>query len=136
LAAVLNGAPVNTMDVDIVHSRELGNVARLNTVLEALDAIFRIQPERRLRPTGSYLSGTGHLNLITAFGPLDVLGTIGKDLGYPELLPHTTEMDIGEGVRVRVLNLDKLIEIKEELRSEKDMAMLPLLRRTLAEKRK
>ena len=45
-------------------------------------------------------------------------------------------MDIGGGVRIRVLNLDKLIAIKEELAGEKDLAMLPLLRRTLEEKRK
>jgi hypothetical protein len=56
LAGVLNGAPVNTFDLDIVHSREPSNVARLLQVLEALDAVFRIQPERRLRPNASHLS--------------------------------------------------------------------------------
>jgi hypothetical protein len=37
---------------------------------------------------------------------------------------------------VRVLNLETLISIKEQLASEKDIAMLPLLRRTLDEIRK
>src|SRR5271165_2757809 len=95
LAAVFNGAPVNTFDVDIVHSREPENVARLLPVLESLDAVFRIQPARRLKPTATHLAGTGHLNLITRFGPLDLLGTIGHDLGYQDLLPHSAEMDIG-----------------------------------------
>ena len=45
-------------------------------------------------------------------------------------------MDLGEGVRIRVLNLEKLIAIKEELGGEKDRAQLPILRRTLEEKRK
>jgi hypothetical protein len=45
-------------------------------------------------------------------------------------------MDLGEGLRIRVLKLEKLIEIKEQLPGEKDRAMLPLLRRTLEEKRK
>ena len=45
-------------------------------------------------------------------------------------------MEIGEGLRIRVLNLETLIQIKEQLHSEKDRAMLPLLRRTLEEKRK
>jgi hypothetical protein len=136
LSAVLNGVPVHTYDVDIVHSREPENVARLLPVLESLEAVFRIQPERRLKPTGSHLTGTGHINLITRCGPLDLLGTIGRDLGYTDLLPHSTETDIGGGIRIHVLNLEKLIEIKEELSGERDRAMLPILRRTLEEKKK
>jgi predicted nucleotidyltransferase len=136
MSAVLNGADVHTYDVDIVHSRDPENIARILPVLESLDAVFRIQRERRLKPTATHLTGTGHLNLITRYGPLDLLGTIGRDLGYEELLPHSSEMDIGGGVRIRVLNLEKLIEIKEELAGEKDRAMLPILRRTLEEKKK
>jgi predicted nucleotidyltransferase len=136
LSAVINGAPVHTYDVDIVHSREPENVARLLPVLESLDAVFRIQPERRLKPNATHLTGAGHLNLVTRYGPLDLLGTIGRDLGYPDLLPHSAEMDIGGGTRIRVLNLEKLIAIKEELAGEKDRAMLPILRRTLEETKK
>jgi hypothetical protein len=43
-------------------------------------------------------------------------------------------MDIGGG-QIRVLDLETLIAIKEELNSEKDRAVLPILRRTLAEKK-
>jgi hypothetical protein len=136
LAAVLNGAPINTWDVDVVHSRDAANIARLLPVLESLEAIYRIQPERRLRPTESYLVSPGHQNLITRFGPLDLLGTIGRNLNYEDLLPHSVEMDIGEGIRIRVLDLETLIAIKEELGGEKDRAMLPTLRRTLEEKKK
>ena len=88
LAAVLNGAPINTFDLDIVHSRTRENVARLLGVLEALDATRRIQPSRRLRPNASHLSSPGHHNLLTTCGPLDVLGTIGGGLGYEYRLPH------------------------------------------------
>ena len=136
LSATLNGAPVQSYDVDVVHSRDDANISRLMPVLESLDAIFRIQPHRRLKPDVTHLSGPGHLNLITHYGPLDLLGAIGHDLTYQDLLPDSSEMDIGEGVRIRVLNLEKLIAIKEELGGEKDRAMLPILRRTLEEKRK
>ena len=47
LAAVLQGAPVQTFDVDILYSRDSKNVERLLGVLHSLDAIFRSQPERR-----------------------------------------------------------------------------------------
>jgi hypothetical protein len=136
LAAVLHGAPVNTFDIDIVHSRDKENIARLLAVLDSLDAVARFQPERRLKPAATHLAASGHVNLMTRFGPLDVLGTIGRDLGYEELLPHTVSMDVGDGLMVHVLDLETLIAVKEELGGEKDRAVLPILRRTLEEKKK
>jgi len=136
LAAVLDGAPVTTFDVDVVHARDEGNVARLLQVLESLDAVFRAQPERRTSPSADHLAGPGHLNLITRYGPLDLLGTIGRGLGHQDLLPHSAVMELGGGTSVRVLDLETLIAIKEELGGEKDRAVLPVLRRTLAETRK
>jgi predicted nucleotidyltransferase len=133
VAAVLNGAPIHTFDVDVVYSREPGNIDRILAVLDSLDAVFRIQPERRLRPARSHIAGGGHLNLMTRFGPLDLLGTIGKGAGFAELLPQSDEMDIGQGIRVRVLNLETIISTKEQVASEKDLAVLPILRRTLDE---
>lgn len=134
LAAVLNGAPVQTYDLDIVAARDSENVGRLLEVLATMDAIYRMQPERRLKPDASHLSSTGHHNLITSNGPLDVLGTVGRGLSYEDLLPHTEEMEIGGGMRVRVLNLAKIVALKEELGGEKDLAVLPILRRTLEER--
>jgi hypothetical protein len=136
LAAVLNGAPVDTFDTDVVHSRDVSNIERLLPVLESLDAVFRIHPERRLRPNASHLASAGHLNLITRYGPLDLLGTIGRNHGYEDLMAHSAEMDIGEKLRIRVLDLETIIGIKEELGGEKDRAVLPILRRTFDEKRK
>jgi hypothetical protein len=136
LAAVLNGAPVNTFDLDIVPARNEENVTKLLSVLDRIDAIYRMQPDRRLKPNASHLSSPGHNNLITSCGPLDVLGTIGRGLSYEDLVPHTVEMETGGGVRVRVLNLSKIIALKEELAGEKDIAVLPILRRTLEQKQR
>ena len=136
LAAVLKGAPIQTYDVDLVYSREPANIERLLNFLREIDAVFRIQPERHLRPTISHLAAGGHLNLLTSLGPLDLLGTIGEELSYSDLLPLSDEMAISEGIRVRVLNLESLISIKEQLGSEKDVAVLPILRQTLRESKK
>ena len=136
VAAVLNGAPVQTYDIDLVYARNPANVERLLGVLASLDAVFRLQPERRLRPSASHLLGSGHLNLLTRSGPLDLLATIGSNLSYEDLLPHSSEMDIGAGTRILVLNLEMIIEIKEQLAGEKDIAVLPILRQTLNESRK
>lgn len=99
LAAVLNGAPIQTYDVDLVYSREPANIERLLTVLASMDAIFRIQPERRLKPLASHLTASGHL---------DLLATIGQGLGYSDLLSHTAELGIGEGLSILVLDLELL----------------------------
>jgi len=131
LAAVLNGAPVDTLDLDIVPARDEENLSRLLRVLDGIDAIYRIQPSRRLKPNASHLRSPGHQNLISTCGSLDVLGTIARGLTYHDLLPHTIEMEIGDGVRVRVLDLETIIALKEELAGEKDLAVLPILRRTL-----
>jgi hypothetical protein len=136
LAAVLNGAPIHTYDVDIVHSRDEENLAKLLQVLRSLDAIYRMQPYRRFKPDLSHLRSPGHQNLITSRGPLDVLGTIGRGLSYDDILPHTIEMEVAEGLRIRVLDLATIIALKEELRGEKDLAVLPILRRTLIEKQR
>ena len=106
------------------------------SVLDQIDAIYRIQPSRRLKPNASHLRSPGHQNLVTNCGYLDVLGTIGRGLTYEDLLPHTVEMEIGDGVRVRVLDLATIIALKEELKGEKDLAVLPILRRTLEEKQR
>ena len=136
LSAVARGVPVTTFDLDIVHERSAENIARLLPVLEHLDAIFRMQPDRRLRPNVSHLSGRGHLNLTTTNGYLDLLCTIGKDLTYEDLLIHSDELEINGILPVRVLRLEKLIELKQEVNRDKDRAVLPILRRTLEEIRK
>ncbi len=135
-AAVINGASVDTLDIDIVHSRDPDNVARLLAVLADFDAIFRVQPERKIRPNISHLQGPGYLNLLTTSGPFDVLGTIGRGLSYPDLLPHTRNLDLGDGFKMRVLNLETLIALKEELGGARDLLQLPILRRALEEQRK
>ncbi len=60
---------------------------------------FVFSPSGACRPTADHLAGPGHLNLMTRYGPLDVLGTIGRGLSFEDLLPHSSQMDVGSGVR-------------------------------------
>ena len=52
VAAVLQGAPISTFDLDLVHSRQPGNIVRLLKALETLEARYRTpggpmrQPDR------------------------------------------------------------------------------------------
>jgi hypothetical protein len=131
-AGILHGAPVTTVDLDVVHRRRPENVTRLLRVLGELDAVYRHDP-RRLRPSQSHLIGPGHLLLTTTLGDLDCLGTIDQDRGYEELLGLTVEVTLAGGLTVRVLSLPALIEAKERSGRPKDLAVLPVLRATLEE---
>ena len=133
ISAVLQGASLVTADLDVVHARDGENVNRLLCALSQLGAMYRTQPERELRPTASHLVTPGHQLLMTRFGRLDLLGEIGKGRSYDDLVSDTVKLEIGDGVTVRVLTLRKLIEVKRESAGEKDLAMLPLLERTLKE---
>jgi hypothetical protein len=134
VSAVLHGAPVTTFDLDVVHSRANENITRLLSALEELDAVYRAQPERQLRPGETHLASPGHQLLLTKFGPLDVLGMIGKSRTWEDLLGGTRTMEMEPGMVVRVLDLETLIAVKEELGFPKDAAMLPLLRQALRER--
>jgi hypothetical protein len=136
VASVLNGAPIQTFDIDLVYEMDPANLGRLDSALARIDAIFRIQPERRIRPNKIHLSKGGHLNLLTKFGPIDLLGSIGQSMDYASLLPNSNQMELGGGLRVWVLNLETIIQSKEQVSMDKDQATLPILRRTLEEQRK
>jgi hypothetical protein len=131
-AGVLQGAPVTTVDLDVVHRRTRENVARLLRVLSQLDAVYRHDP-RRLRPQESHLVGPGHQLLTTTHGDLDCLGEIGEGVGYEELLDRSVEMKLSGGRTVRVLGLPALIEAKERAGRPKDLAAISVLRAALDE---
>ncbi len=134
VAAVLEGAPVATFDIDVVHARDSENANRLLVALDALEARYRIPGREAARPGPSHLLSPRPQLLLTRLGPLDLLGEIGEARGYSELIPDTIEHDVGAGLMVRVLGLRAQIQIKEGLVGDKNRAMLAVLRRTLEEK--
>lgn len=133
VCAVLHGAPLTTFDLDLVHSRSPENLTRLMSALQELDANYRGRGDKRLKPGLSHLSSPGHQLLMTKAGPLDLLGTIGVGHSYEDLIKYSVELKVG-GLKLRILNLKKLIEVKKETITEKDKAVLPILQRTLEEK--
>jgi len=133
VCAVLHGAPLATFDLDVVHSRSADNLGRLLAALHALEACYRDRPGQRLQPQLSHLASPGHQLLLTRFGPLDILGTIGNNFGYSDLLPSTVQLRLDE-LELRVLTLEALIDTKRAAGRDKDKAVLSLLTRPLKEK--
>jgi len=134
-AGVLQGVPLTTLDVDIVHRRSPDNVARLLAALVEIHAIYRNDP-RNLSPTASHLLGPGHQLLSTDNGDLDCLGTVDVDKGYEDLLGFTRTLTLGEGATIQVLELATLIEVKRRAGRPKDLAVIPYLEATLDEIRR
>jgi len=135
LAAVAQGAPISTVDVDIVHARSEDNLDRLMTLLTALHAQYRGRlVADPLPPSRDALAGPGHSLFQTDLGPLDCLGAIEQGLDYAALVPRSVEIALGPG-RVMVLGLETLIELKRQSSQRKDQLMLPALEATLARRK-
>ena len=130
LAAVVQGAPVTTMDVDIVHSRSSENISKLLTFLSSIDAIYRRLDDKTIEPKGEDFSGMGHSLFSTRLGPLDVLAFIEKGKTYEDLFEHTVAIEF-RGHTIRVLDIKMLIELKRTSKDPKDKQRLTVLEETL-----
>ncbi len=134
VAAILEGAPIATFDLDVVFHRTDGNNVRLAAALRELNAFYKDPAGRRIVPDLTKLATFRHHLLRTDLGPLDVLRRIGNELTYEVLIERSFEYEVA-GLRLRVLGLEAVIESKEFADREKDRAVLPILRRTLELKR-
>lgn len=135
VCGVAHGAPITTFDLDLVHLRTPENIDRILAALAELDAFHREPGGSRLAPQRTALEGAGPALFTTTLGSLDFMGEVsGRD--YAELLPHTVELALAGNLKIRILDLDTLIEVKSRAGRPKDIAMLPILRQTLAESRR
>lgn len=130
LAAVVQGAPVTTMDVDIVHNRSSENIVKLLAFLKSIGAFHRRLDDKVIEPTERDISGEGHALFSTRLGPLDVLAVIEEGKTYDDLLEHTVDVKF-RGHTIKVLDLKIMIELKKASRDPKDKQRLPVLEETL-----
>ena len=126
VCAMMNGAPIQTFDLDIVPDRSPKNLERLERALHELGAYYREHSSKRLVPEAARMTGAGHHLLNTSAGPIDVLGAIANGRDYANLLPHTLEVALDDNHWIRVLDLATLIVTKQETGREKDLLMLPI----------
>ena len=130
VAAILEGAPISTFDLDIVYRVEDANLGRLQALLTELEARYRDPAGREIEPTVERLR-TNRVNLLeTRQGLLDAMQEIGAGWSYDDLVSRTHTHTVGE-LEVRVLDLSSVIESKQAAGRDKDTAMLPVLRQTL-----
>jgi len=129
VAAVIQGAPVTTFDIDTLVRVSEENATRLMHVLRELDARFR-EHQSTVRPTREDIMAGGHLLLMTRAGPMDVLGFIGDNERYEDLIHESSDVSMTVG-SFRVLNLEELVRQKKAANRPKDQAVLTLLEELL-----
>ncbi|MCB9558020.1 MAG: hypothetical protein H6707_18040 [Deltaproteobacteria bacterium] len=131
LAAVAQGAPTTTFDVDIVPALDKENIERLDQVLRELNAYYR-RPDSRIIPVDAHaLARGGHHLLVTELGALDILATIEKQQGYEDLAQGCESIEF-RGYQLSVLTLQQMLSLKADSSHEKDQQLVALLRAMLA----
>jgi hypothetical protein len=131
-AAVAQGYPLPTEDLDVTPSREPDNLERLATALVELRAELRL-PGEQTHPfpiDAAYLDRADSWTLATQAGPLDILFAPTGTAGYADLRRDAVQATL-RGTPVLLASLRDIIRMKEASRRPKDEAQLPALRRTL-----
>ena len=134
VAAILEGAPVSTLDLDVVVLPTGENRERLLSALVELEARYLDPAGRHIVPDLPKLETMRLHRLLTKHGPLDVLKNIGHGLGYADLSGETEIYEVA-GLSIRTLRLEMVIRSKEEANRDKDRAVLPVLKQTLQMKK-
>ena len=133
IAAIAQGYPLNTGDLDLTPSRDPDNLERLASVLRELDARLRTpsNPEGVEFPIeAKYLGSVDSWTLTTRHGSLDLLFRPSGTQGYEDLRRDSIVIDLA-GKETRMAALVDIIRMKEAAGRPKDLAQLPALHQTL-----
>jgi predicted nucleotidyltransferase len=136
VAAVAHGSARATYDVDVVYARGKANIERLVAALQPLSPYLRgAPPGLPFRWDQCTVQAGLNFTLTTSLGNLDLLGEVTGGGTYEELLPHTLEMEM-LGVKLRVVTLERLIQLKRAAGRPKDLEALAELQALLEERRR
>jgi hypothetical protein len=131
VAAIAQGSPLPTEDLDITPEREPENLERLASALQELGAKLRIPRGEGVDfpIDAEFLGRMDVWTLTTDLGDLDIAFVPAGTRGYPDLIGDAAEVDLG--APVLVASLRDVIRSKEAANRPKDQAQLPALRQTL-----
>ena len=133
VAAIAQGSPLPTEDVDITPARDRENLERLSAALAELEAKLRVegQSEGVAFPfDAASLERNEIWTLRTPHGDLDVVFVPAGTRGYEDLSRDAIVVDFGD-TRVSMASLADVIRSKEASGRPKDVSRLPALRQTL-----
>ncbi len=133
VAAIAQGYPLNTQDLDVTPDRDAENLEHLAAALVDLDARLRVSND----PSGvefpiepRFLGSVDSWTLSTPAGDVDLLFAPSGTHGYDDLKSAAVPAVLW-GHEVLVASLPDIIRMKEAAGRPKDLAQLPALRQTL-----
>jgi len=133
-AARIAGAPVVTEDIDVTPATDKANLERLAAALKELRARQRSPSDKSGVPfplDAAMLRTADMWTLTMSAGDLHICFTPSGTRGYRDLRREALRTPVGAGISVSVASLRDVIRSKEAAGRDKDLAQLPLLRRTL-----
>ena len=131
ISAVLQGAPITTVDLDICYRRTAENIARLARVLAPLKPRLRgFPPDLPFTVDERALQLGSNFTLEIGDESVDLLGVMSGLGGYEQVIGQAQDVTIGKHP-VKVLSLAQLIVTKQAAGRPKDLAVLPVLKATL-----
>lgn len=136
-AAIAQGAPIEaTYDIDVAPRRDAVNLRRLSLALDDLDARNRVDDLEEglaFAHDARSLARMDTLNLPCLAGDFDlVFSPAGAPAGYEDLAPSSVVITVG-GQKVRAASITDVVHSKEEAGRDKDIRVLPALRRFVRE---
>ena len=134
VAAAVHGAARVTFDLDVVYRRTADNIGRLVLALTPYHPYLRgAPPGLPFRWDAPTIQRGLNFTLTTDVGDLDVLGEVIGGGAYEALLSSTVAVR-AFGVECRLLDLDRLIEVKRAAGRPKDFEAIAELE-TVRERR-
>ena len=124
-AAAIQGSPVTTMDFDFMFRRTPTNLTKLKRIADDLGAIVL----RPYYPVSQLYRVTRDRDGMQ----LDFMAKIDGIRSFESLRGRSSSVRFGDH-DLRVASLADVIKSKESAGREQDLAVLPILRRTLREK--
>lgn len=136
-AALLQGSPFPTNDVDITPSADHENYLRLSAALTELEAKVRAPNTKPLKfnHDADSLAAVAVWNLSTKFGDLDISAVPAGTTGYQDLVRDATGVTI-RGVHISLSSLADIVRSKGAANRDKDRRVLPVLRELVGEQTK
>lgn len=139
VAAIAQGYPLTTHDLDITPGRDPRNLERLADALRDLGVRLRVARGEPIDvPVDAELLGRGWSWTLETLDGLafDLVFEPAGTTGYLDLMQDAATLDLGDGLEVAVASLRDLIRMKQAAGRPKDLAQIPALVATLEEQRR
>jgi predicted nucleotidyltransferase len=128
-AGIVHGCTYVTQDVDICCDFSVSNVLKLAKALKGVHPVHRMTPARpALDLTAANAGQFKNLYLDTDIGQLDCLSFVEGVGNYGKVKEASIIIEV-EGIKMRTLNIDALIEAKKAMNRPRDRQMIEQLKK-------